>query len=60
MREMSVPITRGPAYGTMLDRPATIPSGRKKGTPSIARNVVVQAALQKQMSMSPPRYPPID
>jgi hypothetical protein len=39
----------------MLDMPARMPSGRKKGTLSIARKVVVSVALTRQMRRSPPR-----
>ena len=55
IREMPVPATIGPAYGIMLEKPEMIPSGRKNGTPSIARKVVVNVALIVQMSASPPR-----
>ena len=39
----------------MLDSPATIPSGRKNGTRSMARKVVVSVALIVQISVRPPR-----
>ena len=52
---MAVPATSGPAYGIMLEQPARMPSGRKNGSRSMARNVVVSVALIVQISVSPPR-----
>ena len=39
----------------MLDNPATIPSGRKNGTRSIARKLMASVALMVQIRVRPPR-----
>ncbi len=39
----------------MLEKPDRMPSGRKKGTRSMARKVVVSVPLTQQISVSPPR-----
>ena len=43
--EMRVPVTRTPTNGTRLANPLSTASGRKYGTPMIARNTVVAAAF---------------